>query len=68
MDEDGLSLLETTVRKRRLVVFRFDGEDWDRLQESRRGLNEFTIVKPHETLSQRYVPPTVCLVICKQSL
>ena len=63
MDEDGLSLLETTVRKRRLVVFRFDGEDWDRLQESRRGLNEFTIVKPHETF-RNLRTPTVCLVIC----
>ena len=62
MDEDWLIILEQTVQKRRLVLFQFDREEWSRLRESRRGLNEFTIARPHEDLDKLQTP-TACIVL-----
>ncbi len=66
MGEEWLSALEEIVKKRPLVVFQFEGEEWLRLRESRRGVNEFTIARSHEALSN--VPTlTVCLVLGKDN-
>ena len=62
MDADWRKSLEETVRQRRLVIFQFDGEEWRCLQESRRGLNEFTIARSHEYLRQIRIP-TACILI-----
>lgn len=61
MDENWLIQLEKAVRKRRLVVFQFAGEELHRLRESSRGLAEFTIARYHDTFG-KLKPPTACLV------
>ena len=67
MEKNWLSTLTTIVQKRPLVVFRFNGEEWSNLRESRLGVNEFTIARPHEAVNkvQRL---TACLVFCKDNL
>lgn len=62
MDASWRKSLEEIVRQRRLVIFQFDGEEWWRLQESRRGLNEFTIARSHEHLRQIQIP-TACILL-----
>ena len=62
MSEDWLGILERTVRQRRLAVFRFHGEEWYRLRESRRGLAEFTTARSHDLLDELQ-PPTACLIL-----
>ena len=62
MDANWRKSLEEIVRQRRLVIFQFDGEEWWRLQESRRGLNEFTIARSHEYLRQIRIP-TACILL-----
>lgn len=66
MDENWHIILEQTVRKRRLVILQFDGEEWSRLRESHRGPNEFTIARSHEHLN-RLQTPTACIVLGKDS-
>ena len=62
MSEDWLGILERTVRTRRLAVFRFHGEEWYRLRESRRGLAEFTTARSHDLLDELQAP-TACLIL-----
>ena len=62
MDANWRKSLEEIVRQRRLVIFQFDGEEWRRLQESRRGWNEFTIARSHEHLRQIQIP-TACILL-----
>ena len=62
MDENWPIILEQTVRTRRLVIFQFSYEEWSRLRESSRGLNQFTIARPHEYLDKLQTP-TACIVL-----
>ena len=62
MDEGWPIILEQTVRTRRLVIFQFSYEEWSRLRESSRGLNQFTIARPHEYLD-KLETPTACIVL-----
>lgn len=62
--EGWLENLKRLVHKRPLVLFQFEGEEWSRLRESRRGANEFTIARSHE-LFEKVRVPTACLVIGK---
>ena len=64
MDEHWFNLLQQVVRKRRLAVFQFDEEEWDRLRESYRGLSEFTIARFHGALDKLRTP-TACLILCR---
>ena len=64
MDEDWPIILERTVRTRRLVIFQFEDEEWSRLRESHRGLNEFTITRSHKYLDKAQTP-TACIVLGK---
>ena len=64
MNEDWFNILEKTVQKRRVAIFQFGGGVWSRLQESHRGLNEFTIARPHEYLD-KIKTPTACIVLGK---
>ena len=64
MADAWLDNLKRLVQKKPLVVFQFEGEEWARLQESRRGANEFTIARSHE-LFEKVKVPTACLVIGK---
>ena len=64
MTEDWLDTLKEIVRKRPLVVFQFDGEEWSRLSESHLGAEEFTIARSHDLL-KNINTPTACLVFGK---
>jgi hypothetical protein len=64
MGEDWLENLKGLVKKKPLVVFQFDDEEWSRLRDSRRGANEFTIARSHE-LFEKVRVPTACLIIGK---
>ncbi|MCT9000240.1 hypothetical protein [Chelativorans intermedius] len=64
VQKSWLDDLKAIVQKKPLVVFQFDREEWSRLQESRRGANEFTIARSHE-LFEKVRVPTACLVIGK---
>lgn len=64
MADAWLDNLKRLVQKKPLVVFQFEVEEWARLQESRRGANEFTIARSHE-LFEKVKVPTACLVIGK---
>lgn len=54
--------LKRLVQKKPFVVFRFEGDEWSRLRDSRRGANEFTIARAHD-LFEKVRVPTACLVI-----
>ena len=60
VDESWVKALRSAVTKRGLVVFRFDDDEWDRLEESRHGLMEFTIARSRTTLA-KVTTPTACL-------
>ena len=60
--DQWLDNLKRLVNKKPLVVFQFDSAEWERLRESRRGANEFTIARSHE-LFEKVRVPTACLVI-----
>ena len=61
MGEDWLDILETTVQGKPLVVFQLEEEDWWNLRHSRRGVNDFTIVRSHEAV-RKVKTPTACLL------
>ena len=64
MEDDRLDNLKRLVQKRPVVLFRFEGEKWSSLRESRRGANEFTIARSHE-LFEKVRVPIACLIIGK---
>jgi hypothetical protein len=61
MEKHWLSALKNLVEKKRLVILRFDEDEWERLRESRRGVSEFTAARPHALLADAKFP-TVCLI------
>jgi hypothetical protein len=61
MKKDWLKHLKAVVRKKPLIVFQFDGEEWLRLRESRRGVSEFTFARAHNLL-EKVKTPTACLI------
>lgn len=58
---DWLKKLRGIIQQKPLVVFQFTGDDWERLRDSRRGANEFTVARSHEMLGGVRTP-TACLV------
>ncbi|MFC3801024.1 hypothetical protein [Cohnella sp. GCM10012308] len=40
---------------------KFESDEWERLKETRRGVNEFTVARPHSIIDAVSVP-TVCLI------
>ena len=56
-----LEELKEMVEKAPIILLRFGGEEWKRLQESRRGVGEFTIARPH-ALFEAAKPPILCLI------
>lgn len=61
MGRKWLSRLEKLVEKTPLVVLQFEGDELSRLRESRYGMKEFTIARPHQSLS-RVRPLSVCVI------
>lgn len=62
--DEWLENLKRLVGKKPLIIFHFDGEEWSRLRESRRGANEFTIARSH-ALFEKVQVPTACLILGK---
>ena len=62
--ENWLNRLKRHVEKKPLVVFQFDEVDWERLNESRCGVREFTVARGRD-LVQHIKAPTVGVVFGK---
>lgn len=61
METPWLTRLKQLVEKKPIVVLRIDEDEWEALRESRRGVNEFTLVRSHALLEGVKVP-TPCLI------
>lgn len=59
---DWLAILNGVVRKKPIVLLRFDADEWGSLQESRGGTNRFTVARRHAARNAVRVP-TVCLLV-----
>jgi hypothetical protein len=57
-----LTTLTNVVGEKPLVLFRFDGEEWGSLLESRGGTNTFTIARSYASLHNVRVP-TACILV-----
>jgi hypothetical protein len=64
MENIWLNNLKQFVEKKPIIVLKFEGDEWDRLLESRRSVNEFTVARPHDIL-KGVRPPTPCLIMGK---
>ena len=64
MDIPWLDRLKQLVEKKPIVVLRIDEDEWEALRESRRGINEFTLVRSHSLL-EGVKAPTPCLIQTK---
>lgn len=60
------SKLTQIVSDKPLVIFRFTGQEWERLSESRRGTTEFTIARSYDVLDNVRVP-TPCILVGQQT-
>jgi hypothetical protein len=61
MNAPWLAKLKKLVEDKPMVILRFDEEEWERLRDSRRGLSEFTVARPHSLLADARFP-TACLI------
>ena len=61
MRPSWIDTLTQFVEKKPLVVLRFEGDEWERLEESRHSVNEFTVARLHSLLHGVKVP-NPCLV------
>jgi hypothetical protein len=61
MTTGWLTRLLDMVEKKPLVLLRFEGDEWQRIVDSRRGVSEFTVARPHDVLGDTK-PPTACIV------
>ena len=56
-----LDTLKKFVEQRPLVIIRFGRNEWEKLYDSRRGFNEFTIARSH-ALFKGVKTPAPCLI------
>ena len=59
-----LESLKNFAERHPIVVLRFSDDEWDALLSSRRGVNEFTVARPHSLFDGLKVPAP-CLIIGK---
>lgn len=64
MEKSWIDRLKQSAEKKPIVILRFKADEWERLLESRRGVNEFTIARSHEIL-EGVKSWTLCLIIGK---
>lgn len=62
MKLDWLESLKNFAERHPIVVLRFSDDEWDALLSSRRGVNEFTVARPHSLFDGAKVPAP-CLII-----
>ena len=67
MSEDWLRNLKRVVSTKCLVVLQFEGDEWRRLCESRKGTREFTIARSHDVV-RNVKTPTACILFGKGKL
>jgi hypothetical protein len=56
--------LKAHVEKKPAIILRIDESDWESLQESRRGVGEFTTALPHAAFAKLQAP-TICLLLAE---
>jgi len=61
MQQPWLNALKHLVENKPIVVVTFERAEWEKLRESRRSVNEFTIARSHGLLEGVRVP-TLCLI------
>ncbi len=64
MTQAWCDALKAHVEKKPAVVLRIAENDWESLQESRRGVGEFTTALPHAAFAKLQAP-TVCLLLAE---
>ena len=64
MARSWLDSLRAHVEKKPIHVFRFSGEEWSALQQSKKGIVNFTIARGHESI-EGIRPPSICLISAK---
>ena len=57
-----IDTLKEYVERHPIVVLRFSPDEWESLTNSRRGVNEFTIARPHAHVSDVKVPAPALLL------
>lgn len=62
MQAPWLQSLKRLVEERPLVILRFNEAEWHNLYASRRGIHEFTIARPHDSL-EGVRTPAPCLIV-----
>ncbi|MBU2790987.1 hypothetical protein HF288_05705 [Acidithiobacillus caldus] len=67
MKVDWLQSLKNFAERHPIVVLRFSDDEWDALLSSRRGVNEFTVARPHSLFDGLKVPAP-CLIIGKSEI
>jgi hypothetical protein len=60
-EESWRAFIRRFVEKKPLSILRFELDNWDRLRESRRGLTQFTIARPHDMVDEVSVP-SICII------
>ena len=66
MTDQWFTTLTDSVAARPCVILRFESQEWRHLRESRHGVSEFTIARPHN-LVERIKTPAVCLIYGENS-
>lgn len=64
---DWLESLRSFAERHPIIVLRFSDDEWDALLGSRRGVNEFTVARPHALFAGVKVPAP-CLIIGKSEI
>jgi len=62
MTKSWLSILKDFAEKHPIVLLRFSEAEWRDLVSSRKGVNEFTVARPHSPISDAKVP-SPCLML-----
>jgi hypothetical protein len=57
-----LQSLKRLAEEKRLVIIRFDEAEWQSLNDSRRGVHEFTVARAH-SLFEGIGTPAPCLIV-----
>lgn len=61
-----LNELKKLTEQKPIAILRIEGDEWTNLRQSRYGVNEFTIVRPH-ALFEAIRAPALCLIQGKDS-
>ena len=60
-EESWRDFIKHFVEKKPLAILRIELDNWDRLRESRRGVTQFTIARPHDMVDEVRVP-SICII------